>query len=352
MVKYAALMFASLVVLAGCAGNREAVQNPGDYVEIDNPAVTMSPGAPPTIWVPRSYVEKGIPRGSEVIERGVSSLRGSRAGTDTQQAAPQTAAVQQAPPVLQTPVAQTQPAQTPAPIVKPTPAIAPVRQAAAPMVRQRVFTLEAGQNALQARFVDEMKKTSGITMIDTAQAALVSRYAAVGTAAERSSLSRKLQEDFGAHLMVYLAAPDGVGPGKTLTAEVYEVQGGTLVRKLQAQISDYSSRDTAARDMAVLKSLRTLALEAGQVAALVPWYGRVVSVDGDRIYINAGKESGLGVGMVLNLYRNGKIIEKLGYAPGQKVAIVEVRGFVGTDGAFAAVKEGGKAQVSDLVGFE
>ncbi len=352
MGKHAALLFVSLVVLAGCAASGGAVKDSGDYVEIDNPAVTMSPGAPPTIWVPRSYVEKGIPRGSEVIEMGVSSLRGSGSGSAAQNDAPQAAAVQQAPTVQPAPIAQTQPVHAPAPAVKQAPAVAPVGQATAPTIRQRVFALEAGQNSLQARFNDELKRTPGINVIDNAQASLISRYAAVGTGAERSSLSRKLQEDFGANLVVYLAAPEGISPGKALTAEVYEAQGGTLLRKLQAQISDYSPRDSAARDMAVLKSLRTLALEAGQVAALVPWYGRVVSVEGDRIYINAGKESGLGVGMVLNLYRNGKVIEKLGYAPGQKVAIVEVRGFVGTDGAFASVKEGGKAQVYDLVGFE
>lgn len=346
MGKYASLLFASIMILAGCAGDRGAVRDSGDYIEIDNPAVTMSPGAPPTIWVPRSYVENGIPRGSEVLERGVASLRGSAAGNAAQQAAPQTVSAQPAQPV------QLSPVQQPQPVVSRAPAAVPAPQAAPPAFRQRTFVMEVGQNRLQPRFNDEMKKTSCVNVIDSAQAALVSRYAAVGTGAERSSLSRKLQEDFGASLVLFLAAPEGIGPGKPLTAEVFEAQGGTLLRKLETQISDYSSRDDAGRDLAVLTSLRTLAREAGQVAALAPWYGRVVSVDGDRIYINAGKESGLGVGMVLNLYRNGRVIEKLGYAPGQKIAIVEVRGFVGTDGAFASVREGGKAQVSDLVGFE
>lgn len=237
--KYTSLLFVSLIILAGCAGNRGAVQDSGDYVEIDNPGVTMTLGAPPTTWVPRSYLEKGIPRGSEVIERGVSSLRGSSAGSEAQQPAPQTATVQ---PVQPPPVRQ------PQPVVSQMLPVAPVRQAA---TLAAGFAMEVGQN--------------------------------------------------------------------TLT---------------------------------ILKALRTLAEETREVAALVPWYGRVVSVDGERIYINAGKESGLCIGVVLNLYRNCKVIDKQGYSPGQKVAIFEIRGFVGTDGAFATVKEVGKTQVSDLVGFE
>jgi hypothetical protein len=349
--KLASFFIASLFILGGCAGTRGAVQDTGDYVEVDNPAVTMSPGAPPTIWVPRSYVEQGVPRGSEVIERGVSALKGSPSGSGEQQAAPQVGAVQQAPVVQPSPV-HPPPVQQPVPVSKPVPPVAPVKQAPARVASHKVFIIETGLHSLQSRFNSEMKKASAGNVVDAAQAAFFSRYASAGTVSERSALSRKLQEDFAATLAVYLAAPEGVAPGKALAAEVYETHGGSMVRKLEAVIGDYPRSDAHARDMAIDRALRDLSIQVSDVAAFVPWYGRVVAVEGDRIYVNAGKESGLGIGMVLNLYRNGKVIEKLGYAPGQKAAIVEIRGFVGTDGAFASVREGGKAQVSDLVGFE
>jgi hypothetical protein len=349
--KYASLLIASLFILGGCAGTRGTVQDAGDYVEVDNPALTMSPDAPPTIWVPRSYVEQGIPRGGEVLDKGVAALKGSPAASGGQQAAPQTAAAQQVPAVQPSPV-QAPPVLQPVPAAKPAPAVAPVRQAPARAARHRIFVMEAGQNSLQSRFGSELKKAAAGNLVDAAQAAFVARYAAAGTVSERSALSRKLQEDFAATLAVCLTAPAGVAPGKALSAEIYETHGGSLVRKLEVLIGDYPRSDAQAREKVIDRALRELSIQVGEVAALVPWYGRVVAVEGDRIYLNAGKESGLGIGMVLNLYRNGKVIEKLGYAPGQKAAIVEIRGFVGTDGAFASVREGGKAQVSDLVGFE
>jgi hypothetical protein len=64
----------SLGVLAGCAGTYAQSPVPRDYVEIANPAVTMSPNAPETIWVPRSYVEKGVPRGKELVKQGYEAV--------------------------------------------------------------------------------------------------------------------------------------------------------------------------------------------------------------------------------------------------------------------------------------
>jgi len=70
-----AVIFACLM-LAGCAANNLAgeTSHDTDYVEVSNPALTMSPGAPATIWVPRSSVEKGMPRGSAVVSQGVKEI--------------------------------------------------------------------------------------------------------------------------------------------------------------------------------------------------------------------------------------------------------------------------------------
>lgn len=67
-----------VAVLAGCAGPamQSRAPEPGrdGFVEIDNPTFTMTPGAPPTIWVPREYVEKGPPRGRVLAKRGYQSI--------------------------------------------------------------------------------------------------------------------------------------------------------------------------------------------------------------------------------------------------------------------------------------
>jgi len=64
------------LMLAGCANNNLAGEkgHVTDYVEVSNPALTMSPGAPATIWVPRSAVEHGVPRGGAAIRQGVQEI--------------------------------------------------------------------------------------------------------------------------------------------------------------------------------------------------------------------------------------------------------------------------------------
>lgn len=76
-LKYRILALLLLSLVAGCAGTKAQSSGPNDYVEIPNPALTMSPNAPETIWVPRRYVESGVPRGGELVKRGYEAVTGS-----------------------------------------------------------------------------------------------------------------------------------------------------------------------------------------------------------------------------------------------------------------------------------
>lgn len=61
--------------LSACAGAQVANAPPsGDYVEVDNPTMTMSKDAPAKIWVRRQAVEEGPLRGGEVLKRGADQL--------------------------------------------------------------------------------------------------------------------------------------------------------------------------------------------------------------------------------------------------------------------------------------
>lgn len=327
----ASLVIFVLLIFAGCAASKNSISSPAEYVEIDNPAFTMSPGAPATIWVPRSYVETGVPRGSELVEKGYESLRENITGSGSpQQPAQQTTA--SAPPV--------------------SPVAVPVKTATAPRVRNRIFTVEIGQNGLLAKFNDEMRKAPAEIMIDPTRAAFVARYAAVATPSERAALAVKLQEDFGANLVFFISAAEGISSGSLVSVEIFECNGGTLVRSLNAEVQQFAPADKAARDAALSVTVRKLAEQVRDVVSLVPWYGKVVTVEGERVYISAGKESGLVLGRTLNVYRGGKVMQKLGFAPGQRMGILEVTGYVGTDSAFGVVKQGAKAQAGDLVGIE
>jgi hypothetical protein len=65
----------ALLTLVGCAGANNGTAERQGYVEIPNPAYTMSPNAPETIWVPRSYVDSGVPRGGELVKKGYEAIK-------------------------------------------------------------------------------------------------------------------------------------------------------------------------------------------------------------------------------------------------------------------------------------
>jgi hypothetical protein len=317
------ILILSLVIIAGCAGNKSATAPDTEYVEIDNPALTMTPNAPATIWVPKRYVETGVPRGSELVNKGIEAAKGALGGSQPQQATQLPAAV----------------AQVPA-------------SASAITVKNRIAVLELGKNGLLAPCTEAMKKASVGIMLDSSQTAFLARYAAITTPAERGAFSLRLQEDYGANLMVFVSAQEGVGPGKMLKAEIYDAMGGELVRTLDSELPQYPANDPAAKETAVASTLLKLAGQMREVVALLPWYGKVVAVEGDRVYVNAGKEADLRVGQWLKVYRGGKVMKGLGFAPGNRIGTIQISGFVGANGAYGIVREGSGILVSDIVSAE
>jgi hypothetical protein len=85
------------------------------------------------------------------------------------------------------------------------------------------------------------------------------------------------------------------------------------------------------------------------------WQGRVAKVAGAKVYVNAGKASGLVVGDILRVTTPGDDIYDpttgafLGRTQGQLKGTVEVVDFLGTDGAVTEVHTGGNFQEADLV---
>ena len=74
-----ALLLTALAVLAGCSANKVAL-NPGDYVEVDNPFSGGAPDESPKIWVLRSSLERGIPRGGDLVKKGYDAVAGKSGG--------------------------------------------------------------------------------------------------------------------------------------------------------------------------------------------------------------------------------------------------------------------------------
>jgi len=185
--------FGLILLLSGCAGPTANSAKQNDFVEVNNPSITMAPGSPEKIWVPRESVESGIPRGSELLKKGYVAMEGSK---------------------------------SPAP------------------------------------------KDSSVSV-----------------------------------------------------PTVVPAQAG-------------------------------IAEPAGKPAKIVQHFGLVVAVDGDKVYFNLGREAGYFYGQLLKVHRGGTVIEGLGLAPGELIGKVEVLGYVGTNGGYGILKQGGPVRINDLVGVE
>ena len=350
-------IFTSLL-LGACAWNRATTAPPSDYVEIDNPAATMSPGAPATIWVPRSYVDSGVPRGSEVLKMGAEQVvQGIRGG------APQ---AQQGVPVQQPPQAPAnqQPAGAPAYAApsaanRQTMAIAPPQsydgrmqasQSVASNVRNRIALLEADRGKLVQPLYDNLRRASVGGILDPGQAAYLAQSATLSGDEEKASFANRLQQDYGINVVIYLSAPDGADSGKEISAEIYDAMGGGLLQKFDGTLPPNAGADQAEPNPISLPAIFTEKIR--EYLALLPWYGRITAVEGNRAYIAAGREAGLRVGQVLKVYQSGRFMKGLGFAPGDQVGSLTVQGFVGPNGSFGVIREGQGIKATDIVSVE
>jgi hypothetical protein len=85
------------------------------------------------------------------------------------------------------------------------------------------------------------------------------------------------------------------------------------------------------------------------------WQGRVVKLTGPKVYLNAGRASGLIAGDILRVLAPGEDIYDpasgayLGRSQGQLKGTLEVTDFIGTDGAVTETHTGGNFREGDLV---
>jgi len=307
-----------LFLLTACAGNKAGTLPPDGYVEIENPAFTMSKDAPTTIWVPRSYVETGVPRGSELLKKGYEAAKQEMIGN-----AP----------------AHQITSKTPQTTLN------------VPAVKSRIVALEVGRNGLLLPFREKLKSTSAGILLEPGQGSIGS-YGSVSSQAERLSLSKLLYQDLNSNLVLFIMAPDQIAPGKKFVVEIYDGMGGGVLREVEAIIPAYGAADQAARDAAVASALASVTGKVRDVVALVPWYGRIVTIDGERVYINAGKEAGINIGQELKIFRGGKFVAGLGFAPDEMIGTLKIQGFAGPNGAYGVVKDGQPVRVTDLVASE
>lgn len=92
-----------------------------------------------------------------------------------------------------------------------------------------------------------------------------------------------------------------------------------------------------------------------KIGSKLDWVGRVAKIIGTRIYINAGKESGINIGDILKVITEGSEIydpesgAMIGISQGEVKGTLEVIDYFGVDGAVCILHSGGSVTEGDFV---
>lgn len=141
---------------------------------------------------------------------------------------------------------------------------------------------------------------------------------------------------------------------------LYDTETGGVVRSMKAENPLYTSRAVgeASQDKAIANAI-SVAMQGvsdGVLRGLSPleWTTSVAASEGGKVYLNAGKATGLKVGDELEVYNPGRQIRHpttgvtLGRLPGTVNGRVKVTQLFGTDAAEATVVSGGNIKSGDM----
>ncbi|MEK6704928.1 MAG: hypothetical protein AABZ06_04000 [Bdellovibrionota bacterium] len=106
---------------------------------------------------------------------------------------------------------------------------------------------------------------------------------------------------------------------------------------------------------AIRDAIRPLIPEVIKSVEKLSWQGRVAKIAGQKLFVNAGRVSGIIMGDILKVLTPGEDIYDqatstfIGRSKGQMKGTLEIIDFVGSDGAVAKVHTGGNFQEGDVL---
>lgn len=140
-----------------------------------------------------------------------------------------------------------------------------------------------------------------------------------------------------------------------------EIYSSVKKATLESQTTNVGTKSEALTEDPILvrdgvrKAFMTTVPGIVKAVEKLSWEGRVALVNGDRIYVNAGRVSGLQVGDVLKIIEDGDEVfdpetgSFIGTAPGRMKGTVEVVSYFGKDGAIAVIHSGSGFKENDRV---
>ena len=102
-------------------------------------------------------------------------------------------------------------------------------------------------------------------------------------------------------------------------------------------------------------AVRRFLPKINKLGAKLDWVGRVAKIIGSKIYVNAGRKSGITVGDILKVMTEGTEIfdpesgALIGVSKGEVKGTLEIIDFFGPDGAVAILHSGGSVTEGDFV---
>ncbi len=133
------------------------------------------------------------------------------------------------------------------------------------------------------------------------------------------------------------------------------------VEEATTRLAERASSDRGLEDDPILvDSVVTRAFQATlprivNAVEKLSWEGRVALIKGERVYLNAGRLSGLQIGDILRISEEGEDVHDpetgsyIGRVPGRLKGTVEVVSYFGKDGAITVLHSGSGFRENDLV---
>ncbi len=146
-----------------------------------------------------------------------------------------------------------------------------------------------------------------------------------------------------------------------ITLSIYNTDTGILLRTLSGRNPVYLTREKGemspekAKVRAIDLAIELMAEDVLRPVLTLDWRARVGSLEQDKVFLTAGRLSGLEKGDLLEVYTPGRAVvdaktqKPLGTTKGQFKGEVEVVELFGVDAASAKVKSGGGFAATDLV---
>lgn len=145
--------------------------------------------------------------------------------------------------------------------------------------------------------------------------------------------------------------------GKEILNEVRsaETEASTTRVGERSEVTNNLAEDPELIKTAIRKAFLSAIPNVIRSVEKLGWEGRVAMVSGERVFVNAGRLSGLQVGDILKITEEGNDVYDpetgrfIGTAPGRLKGTVEIVSYFGKDGSITVVHSGSGFQENDRV---